>query len=59
VCWRDRKPITRYGGRHDTARSAEDDLRALTREALKRVGSRVHIPTRADQAEEARRGQAV
>jgi chromosome partitioning protein len=56
---RDRKPITRYGGRHDTARSAEDDLRALTREALKRVGSRIHIPTRADQAEETRRGKAV
>jgi chromosome partitioning protein len=56
---RERTPLTRYGGRHDTARAAEDDLRALTREALKRVGSRVHIPTRADQAEEARRGQAV
>jgi chromosome partitioning protein len=56
---RDRKPLTRYGGKHDTARSAEDDLRALTREVLRRLGSRVHIPTRADQAEEARRGQAV
>lgn len=52
---RDHKPITMFGGRHDTARAAEDDYRALTREALKRLGSRIHIPTRADQAEEARR----
>lgn len=56
---RDRKPITLYGGKHDHVRYAEDDMRALTREALKRLGSRVHIPTRADQAEEDRRGEAV
>lgn len=53
---RDRKPITSAGGRHADVRKAEDDIRGLTREILKRVGSRVHIPTRADEAQGAHHG---
>lgn len=53
---RDRKPITTAGGRHAEVRKAEDDIRGLTREILKRVGSRIHIPTRADEAQESRHG---
>lgn len=51
---RDRKPITDHGGKHDTVRLAEDDFRALTREIARRLGSRIRIPTRADEAQEAR-----
>lgn len=46
---RDRKPITGYRGQHNTVRLAEDDFRSLTREILKKVGSHVRIPTRADE----------
>jgi chromosome partitioning protein len=54
-----RKPITTFGGRHAEVRKAEDDIRALTREVLKRAGSRIMIPTRMDEAtEEKARAQA-
>lgn len=49
-----RRPITTFGGKHAEVRKAEDDLRALTREVLKRAGSRIMIPTRMDEAAEER-----
>lgn len=53
---RDRRLVTTYGGKHDPIRHVEDDCRALTREIVKRVGADIHIPSRADQAAEERRG---
>lgn len=40
------RPLTRYGGKHSGARTAEDDYRSLAREVAKRLGLRITIPTR-------------
>ncbi|MQA11233.1 MAG: AAA family ATPase [Pseudonocardiaceae bacterium] len=49
---RQRVPLTEHRGPHDTVRFAEDDFCSLTREILRRVGSRVYIPPRVDDAAE-------